>query len=362
MVTATVGIRHHAAGCQAPQKRLVQASLCPEGSIMRLCRLEIDGAVEAGLYSEEAIVPLRSAAERHPETAIREAFQVATDDLIRLLPGGEAETATTRLVGWLEGAGREVGRQLARPASQVRLLVPVPRPNKLLLLAGNYADHIREGGGIAAERAETFPYVFMKPASTTLTNPGTALRLPTVSPKAIDWELELAVIIGRRMKGVSESEALAGVAGYTVINDISDRKFRPNPGRKERQKDGFFDWLHGKWHDGFCPCGPCVTSARSIADPQGLSMRLSLNGEIRQQASTSQMVFPVAAVIAFIASFVTLEPGDIISTGTPAGVGHTTGTFLKPGDELLATIDGIGTLQTPVLGSLRAVVDRTATE
>ena len=201
---------------------------------------------------------------------------------------------------------------------------------------------------MAAERAETFPYVFMKPPTTTLTNPGRPVRIPPVSPLAVDWELELAVVIGRTCKGVSESEALRYVAGYTVINDISDRKFRPNPARKKREKDVFFDWLHGKWHDSFCPCGPCITSAADIPDPQRLPMQLKLNGQVKQDATTGLMIFPVAAVIEFIASFVTLEPGDIISTGTPAGVGNTTGTYVKPGDVLEASIEGIGVLTSPV--------------
>ncbi|MFN5300902.1 MAG: fumarylacetoacetate hydrolase family protein [Planctomycetaceae bacterium] len=316
---------------------------------MRICRFEAGGVIQAGFYSEERIVPLLAAARLHPDTDLLEACGRLQGDLLPLLPGGWAEEVAVRLATWLAGPGRGVGEQVGVAVGGVQLLVPIPRPNKLLLLAGNYADHIREGGGIAAERAETFPYVFMKPASTTLTDPGSPLKLPRVSPLSIDWELELAVVIGQRMKGVSEGAALAGVAGYTVINDISDRKFRPNPHRKERPKDGFFDWLHGKWHDGFCPMGPCVTSGRSIGDPQALTMKLTLNGETRQQASTSQMVFPVAAIIAFIASFVTLEPGDIISTGTPAGVGHSTNTFLKPGDVLSASIESIGTLRTPVL-------------
>jgi len=241
------------------------------------------------------------------------------------------------------------GLGVALATDSVQLLVPIPRPNKLLLLAGNYADHIREGGGIAAERAETFPYVFMKPPTTTLADPGQEVRIPRISPACIDWELELAVVMGRTAKHVSEAEALQFVAGYTVINDISDRKFRPNPERKKRPRDEFFDWLHGKWHDSFCPCGPCITSAHMVSDPQNLEMELRLNGHVRQQSSTAAQIFPVAAVIAFISSFVTLEPGDIISTGTPSGVGSSTGTFLKPGDKLEARIAGIGTLVSPVV-------------
>jgi len=155
-------------------------------------------------------------------------------------------------------------------------------------------------------------------------------------------------VIGRRAKHVSEADALRYVAGYTVLNDISQRRYRPNPGRKPRDRDAFFDWLHGKWFDTFCPVGPCVASADAVPDPQALRMTLELNGTVRQDASTAQQIFPVAAVIAFISQMVTLEPGDIISTGTPAGVGATTGTFLQAGDVMHGFIEGVGTLVTPV--------------
>ena len=136
-----------------------------------------------------------------------------------------------------------------------------------------------------------------------------------------------------------------------MVNDISDREFKPNPDRAERKNDGFFDWLHGKWHVGFCPTGPCITSADAIPDPQKLQLTLKVNGELKQDANTALQIFPVAAVIEFISSYVTLEPGDIISTGTPAGVGNTKGTYLKAGDKLEAAIEGIGVLKnTMVLG------------
>ena len=251
---------------------------------------------------------------------------------------------------YLPGGDRRAELEDSIPADSVKLLVPNPRPNKLFLLAGNYAKHIEEGGEIAAERAETFPYVFMKPPTTTLTNPGDPVVIPSVSPDHIDWELELGVVIGRGGKGIKEADALEHVAGYTIFNDISDRKFRPNPDRKERPRDRFFDWLHGKWHDCSCPSGPCITSSESIADPQKLAMKLSVNGEVRQDASTAQQIFSVAEVVAFISSFVTLERGDMISTGTAAGVGNTTKTYLKSGDRIEATIEGIGTLVSPVVG------------
>ena len=316
---------------------------------MRLCRFRRDGVVQIGFYDEQQIVPL-NAAMRAYAAATHETLKLpARESLLDLLPpDGEAFAAAKKLAHWIAQPGKGLPADAAVPTKDVELLVPIPRPNKLFLLAGNYADHVIEGGGKASERNETFPYVFMKPPSTTLTDPGKPVRVPSVSPKTVDWELELAVVIGRRAKGVREADALGVVAGYTVVNDISDRKFRPNPGRTKREKDTFFDWMHGKWHDSFCPCGPCIASADAIADPQKLEMTLKLNGEVRQHGSTGQQIFPVAAVIEFISSFVTLEPGDIISTGTLAGVGNSTGTYLKPGDKLEAGIASIGTLVSPV--------------
>jgi 2-keto-4-pentenoate hydratase/2-oxohepta-3-ene-1,7-dioic acid hydratase in catechol pathway len=317
---------------------------CP----MRLCRIQHRDSSQAAFYGEERIVPVSAALAAFNRQSGPKLDLPAGDDLLDFLPHGAGFAAARRLAEFVAAEPDAVSSDLCLNSSSAKLLVPIPRPNKIFLLAGNYADHIREGGGIAAERAETFPYVFMKPPTTTLTDPGKPIRIPVISPAAIDWELELAVVIGRRLKGVKEAVALDAVAGYTIINDISNRRFRPNPQRKERPKDAFFDWLHGKWHDSFCPCGPCVTSADAIADPQALGMQLRLNGEVRQEASTALQIFPVAAVIEFISSFVTLEPGDMISTGTPAGVGNSTGTYLKPGDRMEGSIAAIGTLTTSV--------------
>src|SRR5262249_17694826 len=156
---------------------------------------------------------------------------------------------------------------------------------------------------------------------TTLTNPGDPIRLPKVSPDHVDWECELGVVIGRTCRHASEDEALEYVSGYTVVNDISDRKFRPNPGRKPREQDAFFDWLQGKWRDTFCPMGPCVLSADAVDDPQAMQIRLAVNGKVKQDGSTAQMIFPVAAIVSYLSEILTLEPGDVISTGTPSGVG-----------------------------------------
>ncbi|HWA97767.1 MAG TPA: fumarylacetoacetate hydrolase family protein [Pirellulales bacterium] len=316
---------------------------------MRLCRFRYQNQTHVGLYDERNVTSLTLAAGTHFLFTSRAVDLPSTDSLIDFLPPeGRGWPAVETLVSWLKSESR-VPAGITIPTDQVQLLVPIPRPNKLFLLAGNYAEHIREHGGTSAERSETFPYVFMKPPTTTLTDPGAPVQIPKVSPQYIDWEIELAVIIGRRVKHIAESQALGAVAGYTIINDISDRKFRPNPNRTKREKDTFFDWMHGKWHDSFCPCGPCVVTTDEIMNPQNLPMKLQLNGQVKQDASTAQQIFPVAAVIEFISNLVTLEPGDMISTGTPSGVGSASGTFLKPGDVLEATIDGIGTLRTPIV-------------
>lgn len=314
---------------------------------MRWCRFRRRGIVELGLYGDSWIAPLTDAVAAHRRaTGLELPLEPGVDLLDLLPPDGPQLAAARQLADWLARTPRP---ECAVAVADVELLVPIARPPKLLLLAGNYAEHVEELGGAASERRETFPYVFMKPPSTTLTHPGQPVALPKLSPDFIDWEIELAVIIGRRAKHLREAAALGVVAGYTVVNDLSNRKFRPNPQRRKREKDGFFDWLHGKWFDSFCPCGPAVLAAAPNVDPQAFELRLDVDGQTMQQGSTSQMVFPVAALVAFISSFVTLEPGDILSTGTPAGVGHGRGRYLRAGETVTAEIRGIGTLVTPVV-------------
>ena len=317
---------------------------------MRICRFLHNGHPATGFYFDSFVIPFKEAVQLHTETTQEILSLPTSDNLLDFLPpAGARKEVATKLWHFVTRQDVALTRRLRLPVDQVQLLVPIPRPNKLFLLAGNYAQHIEEGGGVAAARKETFPYVFMKPASTTLTHPGEPVRLPAISPDTIDWELELAVVIGQQTKGIKEADALSIVAGYTVINDISNRQFRPNPQRKPREKDAFFDWLHGKWFDSFCPCGPCVLSADVVPDPQRFNLELKVNGKVWQHSSTGNQIFPVAAVIEFISSFVTLEPGDLISTGTPAGVGNTTQTYLQPGDLIEASIPSIGTLKSPVV-------------
>jgi len=309
---------------------------------MRLCRFEQDGTVEFGFYDSGRILPFLRVADEAgvdiPEIS----------SLIDFLPAGKYQEVTHSLHLQLEGMMDEEQFPLSIDVEDVKLLVPFPSPGKLMLLAGNYPKHVEETGWKAEEREKTFPYVFMKPPLTTLTNPNDPIKIPGISPDYIDWELELAVIIGKECNNVCEEDALDYVAGYSIINDISNRKFKPNPSRNKRGKDVFFDWLHGKWHDTFCPMGPCVLAANENIDPQSFKLTLSVNGHVEQDSSTAEMIFPVAAIIEFISSFTTLMPGDIISTGTPSGVGLAKGKYLKPGDLIDAEIAEIGVLHNPV--------------
>ena len=313
---------------------------------MRLCRYSLDSTAHVGLFCDETIVPVHEIFRSIDATEIADHLARFPDDMEYFLPPTGPGYAP--LLKALD-CGLDLSQLPHIAAEQVRILPPIARPSKLLLLAGNYVEHILEQGDLAAERANTFPYVFMKPPTTTLVGHNAEVCIPAISPHKIDYELELGVIIGRKGRNIPVASALDYVAGYTVINDISDRGFRPNPIRQERPRDKFFDWLHGKWHEGSCPCGPCLTTVEAIANPQNLRMKLSIDGRIRQDASTSMQVFSVAEVISFISSFITLELGDIISTGTPAGVGNATGDYLRIGQRIEASIAGIGTLVTTMV-------------
>ncbi|MEW6355302.1 MAG: fumarylacetoacetate hydrolase family protein [Planctomycetota bacterium] len=227
------------------------------------------------------------------------------------------------------------------------LLAPIPRPNKLLCLAGNYSQHIREGGGSVPGKEKMTPRVFMKPPSNTVIGPGQPVILPK-NGNQIDWECELGIVIGRAARFVTEKAAMSHVAGYTIVNDISERELKIDVDREPRPGDEWFDWLNGKWFDTFAPMGPCVATTEEVPDPHALRLTLKLNGEVKQDASTGQMIFRVPEIVAFISTLMTLEPGDVIATGTPAGVGNATDTYLKPGDVMEMEIEKIGAFRTPV--------------
>ena len=209
---------------------------------MRLCRFTLDDQVRVGFYQDHRVVPLTAAIAQYRDATHFEIDLPTSHDLLDFLPpDGVRHREVATLARWVDELGDEDRAKLALPLAAIKLLVPIPRPPKILLLAGNYAAHVLERGGTVAERAETFPYVFMKPPTTTLTHPGHPIVIPRESPDHVDWEAELGVVIGRGGRNIAESDALGHVAGYTVVNDISDRKFTPNPDRKPRERDKFFD-------------------------------------------------------------------------------------------------------------------------
>lgn len=200
---------------------------------------------------------------------------------------------------------------------------------KLIAIGLNYADHAAEANMALPEE----PIVFFK-ATSCICGPNDAVEIPRGSVKA-DWEVELGVVIGTRAKYVSEADALSHVAGYCIVNDVSERDF-------QLHRSG--QWVKGKSHDTFAPMGPWLVTTDDVADPQDLAMRLSLNGTAMQDGSTRTMHFSVATVIAHLSQFMTLHPGDVIATGTPPGVGmgKSPQVFLREGDEMVLRIAGLG--------------------
>ena len=270
--------------------------------------------------------------------------QSSVTDMLALLEAGPAGRDSVRsLVDWAL-SGRNPSHR--HPMAQVSLRAPVPRPPKVLCLAGNYAEHWRESGNTAPPKDRHVPEVFIKPVST-IVGPDDIVRLPGPLCTAVDYEGELAVVIGRRAKNVAPEAALSYVAGYTNFNDISGRRLTINVPREETPRTGYFDWLNGKWFDTFGPLGPFL-SIDEISDPQALRIQTRVNGQTRQDAVTGDMIFTIAETIAWISRFLTLQPGDVIATGTPSGVGSTTGTYLRAGDQVEVEVDGLGILRNSV--------------
>ena len=254
-------------------------------------------------------------------------------------------------VGRIEELVRRNGAEFENLADvkSVTLLPPIGRPGKIVCLAGNYGAHIAESGYVEPEmRANFTQQLFLKPSSSLLGDGG-VIELGNQNHR-VGWETELAVVIGKRGKNVLTADAYDHVFGYTIMNDISERGLNSTiENRHLREMDGFCDWLAGKWFDGFAPCGPWVVTKDEIPRPHELEIKFYLNGELRQHGSTVDMIFSIPEQIAYISSIMTLEPGDIISTGTPAGAGLGDGkTVLQDGDELVYEIDRIGKLRNTV--------------
>ena len=219
--------------------------------------------------------------------------------------------------------------KLPKVAGKPRYGTPLTGIGKIVAIGLNYSDHAAETNAKPPKE----PILFMK-ATTALAGPDDALMLPRGSQKT-DWEVELAVVIGRTARYVEESAALSHVAGYCVCNDVSEREF-------QIERSG--QWVKGKSADGFAPLGPWLVTADEVPDPQALELWLDVNGEPMQRGSTRNMIFGVAFLVSYVSQFMTLLPGDVITTGTPAGVGmgKKPPRYLKPGDEIHLGVRGLG--------------------
>lgn len=246
-----------------------------------------------------------------------------------------ARAALDEIVGQPGSLERAHEEGLLARRGDVRLVAPVPRPGKLIAIGLNYRDHAAESKMPIPER----PVVFSK-FTTSVVGPNDAVILPQASAQ-VDYEAELAVVIGRRAKRVTEESALDYVLGYTNINDVSARDFQFADGQ----------WQRGKSCDTFAPMGEWIVTTDEVPDPHRLSIKLRLNGETMQDSNTDQLIFGVHELIAFLSETITLEPGDVIATGTPPGVGFARRppVFLKDGDVMEVEIEKLGTLRSRVL-------------
>jgi 2-keto-4-pentenoate hydratase/2-oxohepta-3-ene-1,7-dioic acid hydratase in catechol pathway len=298
---------------------------------MKLATFEYNDSVCCGIVTDKGIVDIRAPLKGESIYSIKEL----------LIKGGPY---LDKIAGFVDSATEFI------PIDNVEFMAPVPRPGKLLALAGNYAKHIIECGsklGLSeSPKNTTTPRPFLMP-STVVAAHGAEIPYPCYS-REVDYEVELAVVIGKQARCIGPDEAIGCVAGFCIANDVSARSVTFKNGRNQRPWDEFYDWLNGKWADGFLPLGPYLTTADEIDDVQNLVIELSVNGQVRQKANTSEMIYPVADIVSFLSHITTLEPGDIIATGTPEGVGMATGDFLSPGDKIDCTIEKLGTLSNTI--------------
>ena len=264
-----------------------------------------------------------------------EVLPLPGQDLLSLIRRGEAGLAQAR-AAWDAGGPR-------LPLASLALLAPIPEPQRNIFCLGlNYADHNRESAQ-ARGREVKLPErpVFFTKATTAINGPFGDIPFDAGVSEQIDWEVELGVIIGAGGKNLRREEALAHVFGYTVINDISARDVQTGHGGQ---------FFKGKSLDGFCPMGPWVVTRDEIPDPHQLRLRCLVNGVVKQDSSTAEFIFNIPAILEWLSRGLTLLPGDIISTGTPGGVGfaRTPPEFLKPGDLVESEVEGIGVIRNRV--------------
>jgi len=302
---------------------------------MRLITYSRMGVPSIGVHLESGILDIPDAASHFGRKyhVHGQSFPTTMLDLLNWESGIEV---VRQIVERYEQAPRGE-RLLTRDLSSVTLEAPIHRPGKIVALGRNYLEHIKETGS----EIPKFPLIFAKFPSCVI-GPNDPIHIPRIS-KEIDWEVELAVVIGRACKDVNEKQSLDYVAGYTIINDVSARDLQHSDGQFVRSKS----------LDDFCPMGPCIVTRDALGDGSGLRLMTKVNGVTKQDSSTSNMMFNVPQIVSRLSKSFTLEPGDVIATGTPSGVGFARDPpeFLKPGDEVEQYIENIGSLRNPILAS-----------
>jgi len=264
-------------------------------------------------------------------------FPTTMLDLIDAGPDGTAALANA-----LKQTEGHRAFRVAQPAANVRLLAPIPRPRKNIFGIGlNYVEHVAESAKAldTSKDLPKEPVVFSKPPTAVIAD-GEAIQHNGAMTKQLDWEVELAVIIGKRATRIAEDQAMSHVFGYSVMVDVSAR---------DNRRAG--QWIFSKGMDTYAPFGPCIVTADAVPDPHDLTLWLTKNGEEKQRSNTKHMLFKIPTLIADLSSGMTLEPGDIIATGTPEGVGagRDPQEFMWPGDVIECGVEGIGTLRNPVV-------------
>jgi 2-keto-4-pentenoate hydratase/2-oxohepta-3-ene-1,7-dioic acid hydratase in catechol pathway len=257
-------------------------------------------------------------------------------------------TAMELLADWpaAEPVLRDLDLTDAPPVEADSLLAPLRWPRKVICAGVNYRRHMREMGG-EIPAGGWRPFFFLKTPTTSVIGPHDPIVVKDTARARYDWEAELAVVIGTAGKDIDAERAVAHVAAYCVANDVTARGYHH---RDVAPADAFaYDWFAAKSMEGSLPLGPGLTPAFLVPDPQDLRLRLWVNGELQQDESTADMVSPVAELVAAASEVVTLEPGDVITTGTPSGVGAGRGRYLRGGDIVRVTIDGLGTLENTVI-------------
>lgn len=315
---------------------------------MRLVTLAKEGHSNPGLEAAGEILDLAVCASVLPGA------RLVPNSVLGILEGGDgAMDLLRRLLGEaLEGKRslqerlRECGALLA--SDRVRLAAPIPDPGMILSCGMNFHAHLKEMNTPVPEK----PTAFVKAASAVV-GPGAPILLPRGHADMVDWEGEFSAVIGRECHNVSESEALAYVAGYTLINDVSARDWVAPVFRAQGTMAAIHAWdenILGKQYPTFCPLGPVLATSDEIPDPGRVDLSTRVNGSVMQQANTDDLVFGVPKLIAYYSQFYRFRPGDVITTGSPAGVGYGRNpkVFLKPGDTVEVSASGIGTLSNPV--------------